>query len=140
MKNIYLKSFILILLFSLLSVSCGKQDSADAFTIVGKWEYVEKGAINDGKVIMEPYQHSSGCKKNSIEFKFNNKLVTRSYVNTSVQDCEEVVSTVSYAYDGEIITFNDEFKPYTSEVTSLTATELKFKDAKNVYTFKKVYN
>uniref|UniRef100_UPI00404B6E9B hypothetical protein n=1 Tax=Flavobacterium sp. TaxID=239 RepID=UPI00404B6E9B len=139
MKNLFLKS-ISIFGLALLVFSCGKQDSSDAFTIVGKWEYVEKGVFVDGKEVMEKYGHSSGCAKNSIEFKTNNKLVTRSYVNSAVQDCEEIVSTVSYSYDGSEITFNSEFKPYVSELIKLTATELKFKDAKNIYTFKKVFN
>lgn len=139
MKKLFLKS-ILILCISLLVPSCGKQDSSDAFTIVGKWEYVEKGVFVNGKEVMEQYGHSSGCAKNSIEFKTNNKVVTRSYVNSAVQDCEEIVSTVSYSYDGAEIIFNSEFKPYESELVKLTATELIFKDKKNIYRFKKVFN
>jgi hypothetical protein len=139
MKKFFLKS-ILILCISLLIPSCGKQDSSDAFTIVGKWEYLEKGVFIGGKEVMEQYGHSSGCTKNSIEFKTNNKVVTRSYVNSAVQDCEEIISTVSYSYDGAEIIFNSEFKPYVSELVKLTATELIFKDKKNIYSFKKIFN
>lgn len=139
MKKLCLKS-VLILCTTLLFYSCGKQDSSDAFTIVGKWEYVQKGVVVNGKEVMQDYGHSAGCKKNSIEFKTNDKVVTKSYVNSAVQDCEDVVSTVSYRYDGREIVFNSELEPYVSKLVKLTATELIFKDKKNIYTFKKVFN
>jgi hypothetical protein len=105
MKNV-LKSLVLTMLVSVSIVSCSKSDDGPSTSgnIVGKWEFFQEGASNNGQESLQPYEHTTGCSKDFLQFTATNVIDT-SYEGSA---CTEFSDTGAYTKVGNTVTVDGE--------------------------------
>ncbi len=123
MKN--LKITFATILISIV-FACSKSDeNSNSGSLVGKWEIVNAGAIENGQEIdIGPFEmNAAGCSKNYIEFTQEKVFNLGSYTNPN---CVLSVATGVYVQDGKKIKIGDgTLQVY--EIESITNTDLKLK-------------
>ena len=129
------KSFLLfvsIVSLSLTFNSCSKDDdssSSTSGTIVGEWEFLKEGTIVSGTEFLSPFEHTSGCTKNYIEFK-SNGMAEDYYYEKPSGSCVEYVDEATWTKEGNALSVNyggGDF--FDSEIMILNSTTLKIKFA-----------
>lgn len=124
--------FVSIVSLSLTFNSCSKDDdssSSTSGTIVGEWEFLKEGTIVSGTEFLSPFEHTSGCTKNYIEFK-SNGIAEDYYYEKPSGSCVEYVDEATWTKDGDALSVNyggGDF--FDSEIMILNSTTLKIKFA-----------
>ena len=124
--------FVSIVSLSLTFNSCSKDDdssSSTSGTIVGEWEFLKEGTIVSGTEFLSPFEHTSGCTKNYIEFK-SNGMAEDYYYEKPSGSCVEFVDEATWTKDGNALSVNyggGDF--FDSEIMILNSTTLKIKFA-----------
>lgn len=124
--------FVSIVSLSLTFNSCSKDDdssSSTSGTIVGEWEFLKEGTIVSGTEFLSPFEHTSGCTKNYIEFK-SNGMAEDYYYEKPSGSCVEYVDEATWTKDGNALSVNyggGDF--FDSEIMILNSTTLKIKFA-----------
>ena len=124
--------FVSIVSLSLTFNSCSKDDdssSSTSGTIVGEWEFLKEGTIVSGTEFLSPFEHTSGCTKNYIEFK-SNGMAEDYYYEKPSGSCVEYVDEATWTKDGDALSVNyggGDF--FDSEIMILNSTTLKIKFA-----------
>ena len=124
--------FVSIVSLSLTFNSCSKDDdssSSTSGTIVGEWEFLKEGTIVSGTEFLSPFEHTSGCTKNYIEFK-SNGMAEDYYYEKPSGSCVEFVDEATWTKNGNALSVNyggGDF--FDSEIMILNSTTLKIKFA-----------
>ena len=124
--------FVSIVSLSLTFNSCSKDDdssSSTSGTIVGEWEFLKEGTIVSGTEFLSPFEHTSGCTKNYIEFK-SNGIAEDYYYEKPSGSCIEYVDEATWTKEGNALSVNyggGDF--FDSEIMILNSTTLKIKFA-----------
>ncbi|MCK6607793.1 MAG: lipocalin family protein [Flavobacterium sp.] len=124
--------FVSIVSLSLTFNSCSKDDdssSSTSGTIVGEWEFLKEGTIVSGTEFLSPFEHTSGCTKNYIEFK-SNGMAEDYYYEKPSGSCVEYVDEATWTKEGNALSVNyggGDF--FDSEIMILNSTTLKIKFA-----------
>ena len=124
--------FVSIVSLSLTFNSCSKDDdssSSTSGTIVGEWEFLKEGTIVSGTEFLSPFEHTSGCTKNYIEFK-SNGIAEDYYYEKPSGSCVEYVDEATWTKEGNALSVNyggGDF--FDSEIMILNSTTLKIKFA-----------
>jgi hypothetical protein len=124
--------FVSIVSLSLTFNSCSKDDdssSSTSGTIVGEWEFLKEGTIVSGTEFLLPFEHTSGCTKNYIEFK-SNGIAEDYYYEKPSGSCVEYVDEATWTKEGNALSVNyggGDF--FDSEIMILNSTTLKIKFA-----------
>lgn len=122
--------FVSIVSLSLTFNSCSKDDdssSSTSGTIVGEWEFLKEGVIESGVELLDPYQHTSGCTKDYIEFKSNGIAEDYSYEKPA-GSCIEYVDSATWTKEGNALSVNyggGDF--FDGEILTLNSTTLKIR-------------
>ena len=125
-------SIMLVAFVTLGLSSCSSDDNSNdnntTASLVGKWEFSQKGYIVDNIETLQPYSHTTGCGKDYIEFKSNNTFEDLWYENSGT-GCISESENGTWSQSGTTITtIYLGGSPETIEVVTLDATTLKVKD------------
>ncbi|VXB74727.1 Lipocalin-like protein [Flavobacterium sp. 9AF] len=120
--------FVFILMFSIVLVSCNKDDDASSVSIEGKWEYYKEGYINNNSEILIDYQNDCSNQKDFVEILSGSVIKTHVFeIPFQSTTCQEAISTGTWSKNENsvVITFSGEST--NNEILELSDQYLKVK-------------
>jgi len=124
-------SIIAFITLSLTSCSSDDNNNNDTATVslVGKWEFFQKGTIAGGIETLAPYPHTTGCSKDYLEFKSNNTFEDVWFENGTT-GCITETQNGTWSINGNTLTTIYEGESAeTIEIVILDASTLKVVDS-----------
>lgn len=125
-----LKKLFLFIIIIIFSISCNKDETVVAPSIIGKWNF-EKQIYTENTTVFaeENYPNESGCNKNYIEFTTSNTYKEIDY-NT---DCTYTAYNGNWSKSGDIIsiTYSD-MTTDSYELVSVSESTLVVKHTENI--------
>ncbi len=118
---------IFIVLLSILSFSCSKDDNdnSSTSTIVGKWILVSEKEIANGELISENnWEHLCSSSQDYVQFNQNGNFDWVEYNSNCSINNSGSTNQVTWSQSGNIITFTGDTELTTAEIQTLTQNTL----------------
>ena len=116
--------FIALLSLGLTTSSCSDDENT---SIVGKWIFSQEGfAVEGGQEVLVPYQHTSGCNQDYVEFTAEGVVKNENYFNEGA-GCESDLSMGTYLKSDNNLTLTIDGETVNATIITLNSSTLKIK-------------